>query len=59
MYNLVASRDIEAISLRDYVAPYLARDKVFSDLKVSDLSPFIRVVFNNTKRLWHDYLNRR
>ena len=59
MYNLVASGDIEDISLRDYVAPYLARDKVFSDLKFSDLSPFIRVVSNNSKRLWQDYLKRR
>ena len=59
MFNLVASRDKEDISLRDYVIPYLSRDKVFSDLNFSDLNPFIRVVSNNTKRLWQDYLNRR
>ena len=59
MYNLVVSRDEEKISLRDYIAPYLARDKVFSDLNLSDLSPFIRVVHNNAQRLWNDYLNRK
>ena len=58
-YNLVTSRDEDKVSLRDYIAPYLARDKVFSDLNLSDLSPFIRVVHNNTQRLWNDYLNRK
>ena len=57
MYNLVASK--EDISRLDYIAPYLAHDKVFSDLNFSDLKPFIRVVSNNTKRLWNDYLNRQ
>ena len=58
VYNLVARRDEEAVDLHDYIAPYLARDKVFSDLNLSDIRPFIRVVANNTKRLWRDYLNR-
>ena len=58
MYNLVVSRHEEGISLADYVAPYLARDKVFSDLNFSDLNPFIRVVTNQTKRLWNEYRNR-
>ena len=58
LYNF-AGRRKEDISLRDYIVPYLSRDKVFSDLNFSDLNPFIRVVSNNTKRLWNDYLNRR
>ena len=59
VYNLVTGKDEEDIDLREYFAPYLARDRVFSDLNVSDLRPFFRVVSNNTKRLLDDYLSRR
>ena len=59
MYNLVTSGDKDDITLRDYIAPYLARNKVFSDLNFADLRPFFRVVSNNSKRLWNDYQKRR
>ena len=45
LYNSFFRRKKEEIRLRDYVSPYFARDKVFSDLDFEDLKPFLRVAY--------------
>ena len=45
LYNSFFRRKKEEIRLRDYVSPYFARDKVFSDLDFEDLRPFLRVAY--------------
>jgi len=45
LYNSLFRRKKEEIRLRDYVSPYFARDKVFSDLDFEDLKPFFRVAY--------------
>jgi predicted ATP-grasp superfamily ATP-dependent carboligase len=43
LYNSLFRRKKEEIGLREYMAPYLARNKVFSDLDFADPGPFFRV----------------
>ncbi len=43
LYNSIFRRRQEEIRLRDYMGPYFARNKVFSDLNFADLKPFFRV----------------
>jgi predicted ATP-grasp superfamily ATP-dependent carboligase len=43
LYDSLFRRKQEEIRLRDYIGPYLARDKVFSDLNFKDLKPFLGV----------------
>jgi predicted ATP-grasp superfamily ATP-dependent carboligase len=45
LYNSLFRRKKEDIRLRDYVGPYFARDKVFSDFDFEDLKPFFRVAY--------------
>ena len=52
LYNSLFRRKKEAgIRLREYMAPYVARSKVFSDLNVADLRPFFNVAFGHLMRL--------
>jgi predicted ATP-grasp superfamily ATP-dependent carboligase len=46
IYDSLFRRKDEEIPLRDYIGPYLARNKVFSDLNFRDLRPFLGVMFN-------------
>jgi D-aspartate ligase len=48
LYNSLFRRKKEDIRLRDYIGPYLARNKVFSDLDFEDLKPFLRVAYQGT-----------
>jgi predicted ATP-grasp superfamily ATP-dependent carboligase len=43
LYNSLFRRKKEEIQLREYLAPYFARDKVFSDLNLEDLKPFFGI----------------
>lgn len=43
LYNSLLRRKKEDIRLRDYLGPYFARNKVFSDLDFEDLKPFFAV----------------
>jgi len=43
IYNSLFRRKKEEIRLRDYIGPYVARNKVFSDLNFKDLKPFLGV----------------
>jgi predicted ATP-grasp superfamily ATP-dependent carboligase len=43
IYNSLFRRKQEEIRLRDYLRPYFARNKVFSDWNVEDLKPFLGV----------------
>jgi D-aspartate ligase len=45
MYNSLFRRKKEDIRLRDYLGPYFARNKVFSDLDFGDLKPFLGVAY--------------
>lgn len=45
LYNSLFRRKKEGIRPRDYVAPYFAKDKVFSDLDFEDPKPFLRVAY--------------
>jgi D-aspartate ligase len=45
LYNSLFRRKKEDIRLRDYMGPYFARNKVFSDLDFEDLKPFFRVAY--------------
>ena len=45
----------EAISLGDYIRPYLARDKVFADLDIHDLKPFMKLTSEMMRLLWHKF----
>jgi D-aspartate ligase len=45
IYNSLFRRKKEEIRLRDYLGPYFARNKVFSDLDFEDLKPFIGVAY--------------
>jgi D-aspartate ligase len=56
--NSLFRRHEEEVRLRDYLAPYFARHKVFSDLNFEDLKPFIGMTSQNIQRLQQKYLNR-
>lgn len=43
LYDSLFRRKKEDIRLRDYLGPYFARNKVFSDLDLEDLKPFLGV----------------
>ena len=43
LYDCLFRRKKEDIRLRDYIGPYFARNKVFSDLNFEDLKPFLGV----------------
>jgi predicted ATP-grasp superfamily ATP-dependent carboligase len=43
IYNSFLRRKQEEIRLRDYIGPYFAKNKVFSDLNFEDLKPFLGV----------------
>jgi predicted ATP-grasp superfamily ATP-dependent carboligase len=45
LYDSLFRRKKEDIRLRDYLSPYFARNKVFSDLDIKDLKPFFRVAY--------------
>jgi predicted ATP-grasp superfamily ATP-dependent carboligase len=47
LYNSLFRRKKEEIRLRDYIGPYLARDKVFSDLDFKDPRPFLKLTYQN------------
>jgi predicted ATP-grasp superfamily ATP-dependent carboligase len=47
LYNSLFRRKKEDIGLGDYIGPYLARDKVFSDLDFKDLRPFLKLTYQN------------
>jgi D-aspartate ligase len=47
LYNSLFRRKKEDIRLRDYIGPYFARNKVFSDLNFADLKPFFRVAYQS------------
>jgi predicted ATP-grasp superfamily ATP-dependent carboligase len=47
LYNSLFRRKKEDIRLRDYLRPYFARNKVFSDLDIKDLKPFLRVAYQS------------
>lgn len=47
LYNSLFRRKKEEIRLRDYLRPYFARNKVFSDLNFKDLKPFLSVVYQS------------
>ena len=45
LYNSLFRRKKEEIRLRDYIAPYFAKNKVFSDLNFDDLKPFFAAAY--------------
>lgn len=45
LYDSLFRRKKEEIRLRDYLGPYFARNKVFSDLNFEDLKPFLGVAY--------------
>jgi predicted ATP-grasp superfamily ATP-dependent carboligase len=45
LYNSLFRRKKEDIRLRDYLGPYFARNKVFSDLDFKDIKPFLGVAY--------------
>ena len=45
IYDSFFRRKKEEIGLRDYLGPYFARDKIFSDLDLADLKPFFGVAY--------------
>jgi predicted ATP-grasp superfamily ATP-dependent carboligase len=51
LYNSLFRRKEEEIRLRDYMGPYFAKDKVFSDLNFADLKPFLEIASQNMQRV--------
>jgi predicted ATP-grasp superfamily ATP-dependent carboligase len=51
--NSIFRHHEEDIRLRDYIGPYLTRNKVFADLNFSDLKPFIGVTSQYIKNFWY------
>lgn len=45
LHDSLFRRKKEDIRLRDYFAPYFAKNKVFSDLDFKDLKPFFRIAY--------------
>jgi hypothetical protein len=45
LYDSLFRRKKEDIRLRDYLGPYFARNKVFSDLDIKDIKPFLGVAY--------------
>ena len=45
IYNSIFRRKKEKIRFRDYIGPYFAKNKVFSDLNFEDLNPFLGVAY--------------
>jgi D-aspartate ligase len=45
LYDSLFRRKKEEIRLRDYIGPYFAKSKVFSDLNFKDLKPFLGVAY--------------
>ncbi len=50
--NSIFHQDEEQISLRDYVRPYLARDKAFAELDFHDLGPFMQLSSQRFRGAW-------
>lgn len=48
----------EDISLREYLRPYLAREKAFSDLDFHDLRPFMRLTSEKLRGAWNRLIRR-
>ena len=51
LYNSLFRWKKEEIRLRDYIAPYFAKNKVFSDLNFDDLNPFFGVAYQSITSL--------
>jgi hypothetical protein len=47
IYDSLFRRKKENLQLRDYIGPYFARDKVFSDLDYKDLKPFFQLAYQS------------
>jgi predicted ATP-grasp superfamily ATP-dependent carboligase len=56
--NSLLRRKNEEISLREYLRPYLTKDKVFSDLNLRDLKPFMRIALQTIHSFRQKYLQR-
>jgi D-aspartate ligase len=48
----------EEIRLRDYIGPYLSRNKVFADLNFRDLKPFMGLASQIVQSFWQKYVKR-
>ena len=51
LYDSLFRRRKEAIRLRDYIGPYVARNKVFSDLNFEDVKPFLGAAYQGIASL--------
>jgi predicted ATP-grasp superfamily ATP-dependent carboligase len=51
LYDSLFRRRRETIRLRDYIGPYIARNKVFSDLNFEDVKPFLGVAYQGITSL--------
>ena len=49
LHDSLFRRKKEDVRLRDYLAPYFARNKVFSDLNIKDLKPFLGVAYQTIR----------
>jgi D-aspartate ligase len=48
----------EEIQLREYIGPYLSRNKVFADWNFRDLKPFMGLASQTIQNFWQKYLMR-
>lgn len=51
LYNSLFRRKKEEIRMRDYIGPYFARNKVFSDLNFEDLKPFLGIASQSIRSI--------
>lgn len=56
--NSLFRRNEEEIRLRDYIAPYFSRNKVFADLNFHDLKPFMGLASQNVQNFRQKFLKR-
>lgn len=57
--NSILHHDQEKINLREYVRPYLARDKAFADLDPLDMQPFFKLTSQKARGLLSRILGSR
>lgn len=56
--NSLFRHNEEEIRLRDYIAPYFSRNKVFADLIFHDLKPFMGLASQNVQNFRQKFLKR-
>jgi len=58
MINSLFRHHLEEIRPRDYIGPYLTRNKVFADLNFADPVPFVGVMVQNLLSYWQKQMTR-